>query len=108
MYTYLVPRWYLTLFKLRDSYFIGIIKRGRYWLDITDLLNPKDWKLMSGRSSITFSDWTWVAEDATSANMTVYNGSDAQNCVYMSAEYAYTWSTANCDEKMNFLCYSTG
>ncbi|KAH3856591.1 hypothetical protein DPMN_099183 [Dreissena polymorpha] len=35
----------------------GALRRmkGRFWLDITDLLNPKDWKRMSDKKALNFT-----------------------------------------------------
>ncbi|KAH3856595.1 hypothetical protein DPMN_099187 [Dreissena polymorpha] len=79
----------------------GTIFPGKFWLDITDLLNPKDWKRMSDKKALNFTNW-----DTTSGTGTFKNGT--RNCVYMSESLAYKWVAVSCEEKMNFFCYHAG
>ncbi|XP_045167013.2 snaclec coagulation factor IX-binding protein subunit A-like isoform X2 [Mercenaria mercenaria] len=77
----------------------GIVFPGKYWLDFNDLLSPKDWKRMRDRKSLDYENWS---SDSTE------NETSIQNCVFMSEEQDYRWSTVACSEKMNFVCYASG
>ncbi|XP_052269952.1 snaclec 1-like isoform X1 [Dreissena polymorpha] len=79
----------------------GTIFPGKFWIDITDLLNPKDWKRMSDKKALNFTNW-----DTTSGTGTSEVG--ARNCVYMSESLDYKWVPASCIETINFLCYHAG
>ncbi|XP_045166998.1 snaclec 3-like isoform X2 [Mercenaria mercenaria] len=79
----------------------GLVFPGKFWLDINDLLNPKDWKRMRDRRSIDYENWRL---DSVSTE----NATSVQNCVCMSEEQDYRWSPVACNEKMNFVCYASG
>ena len=91
----------LLLWRYQYPLFPGTIFPGKFWIDITDLLNPKDWKRMSDKKALNFTNW-----DTTSGTVTSEEG--ARNCVYMSESLDYRWVPASCVETINFLCYHAG
>ncbi|WAR18306.1 hypothetical protein MAR_000144, partial [Mya arenaria] len=72
------------------------IHPGKYWLDITDLLNPSEWKTMSDTQALVYNNW---------ASSSHTNEDNTKNCVYMSLENDFKWAIASCSEKMNFVCF---
>ncbi|XP_052768613.1 perlucin-like protein [Mya arenaria] len=75
------------------------IHPGKYWLDITDLLNPSEWKTMSDTQALVYNNW---------ASSSHTNEDNTKNCVYMSLENDFKWAIASCSEKMNFVCFHAG
>ncbi|KAH3856593.1 hypothetical protein DPMN_099185 [Dreissena polymorpha] len=78
----------------------GTIHPGNFWLDITDLLNPKDFITMADKKKLSYKDWS------LSSNITEIP--DTHNCVYMSEALGYQWMVTSCTDKMNFVCYKAG
>ncbi|WAR18310.1 hypothetical protein MAR_000148, partial [Mya arenaria] len=72
------------------------IHPGKYWLDITDLLNPSEWKTMNDSEALVYSNCASISHT---------NEDNTKNCVYMSLENDFEWAIASCSEKMNFVCY---
>ncbi|XP_052271840.1 snaclec 1-like [Dreissena polymorpha] len=76
----------------------GTIFPGMFWMDITDLLNPKDWKRMSDKKALNFTNWNTTFDTVTSEE-------GARNCAYISESLDYRWVAASCMVEINFLCY---
>ncbi|KAL4237931.1 hypothetical protein ACF0H5_002641 [Mactra antiquata] len=84
----------------------GVLRRSlgiypaKFWIDVSDLLNPTDWKYMQLKQSITYSNWNTDEADNSS---TVVG-----KCVSLSRENEYAWSPTACEQKMNFVCFHSG